>query len=311
MDILNFGAMVMGQTQSVDVVIANAGDGVLQVNDVHSELDGVSISERVFAVALEAEHSVTINFEAQQEGLIHGVLTIVSNDGDTPEVQIPIRAAVRLADPGEAIAGPVAVDLDLADGNQAVSLRSGVTAGDVVTMQVFANGLPSVSGVGFLLMFDPNALAFVVDGFTGGNFIPGATYLATDWGGILDVGGVALSGDRGEGSGLIGHVRFEVKEGFADSTFLAVTQIGFTGSDGSLQEERVRIIARLEAGQVVVGDFDGDGAVGFADFLLFAAAFGGTDPQFDLNDDGVVGFADFLIFGQAYGASKPAILANL
>ena len=157
-----------------------------------------------------------------------------------------------------------------------------------------------MTGVGFLLMFDPNALAFVTDGFTGGEFISGATYLATDWGGILDVGGVALWGDRGDrggGSGLIGHVRFEVKEGFADSTFLAIIQIGFTGSDGSLQEQQVRIVARLEAGQVVVGDFDGDGAVGFSDFLLFATGFGGTDSRFDLNGDGAVGFADFLIFG--------------
>ena len=54
-------------------------------------------------------------------------------------------------------------------------------------------------------------------------------------------------------------------------------------------------------------DFDGDGAVGFADFLLFVAQFGfseddeGYDVWFDLNGDGMIGFGDFLIFANAFG----------
>ena len=54
-------------------------------------------------------------------------------------------------------------------------------------------------------------------------------------------------------------------------------------------------------------DFDGDGAVGFADFLLFVAQFGfseddeGYDVWFDLDGDGTIGFGDFLIFANAFG----------
>ena len=50
-------------------------------------------------------------------------------------------------------------------------------------------------------------------------------------------------------------------------------------------------------------DFDGDGKVGFGDFLRFAAAFGAEDPdlRFDLNDDGVVNFSDFLLFAGVFG----------
>ena len=54
-------------------------------------------------------------------------------------------------------------------------------------------------------------------------------------------------------------------------------------------------------------DFDGDGVVGFADFLLFVAQFGfseddeGYDVWFDLNGDGMIGFGDFLIFANAFG----------
>ena len=54
-------------------------------------------------------------------------------------------------------------------------------------------------------------------------------------------------------------------------------------------------------------DFDGDGIVGFSDFLQFAAAFGqsqgdaGYDARYDLDEDGTVGFGDFLIFAGAFG----------
>ena len=54
-------------------------------------------------------------------------------------------------------------------------------------------------------------------------------------------------------------------------------------------------------------DFDGDGAVGFSDFLLFVAQFGfsqddeGYEARFDLDGDGVIGFGDFLIFANAFG----------
>ena len=54
-------------------------------------------------------------------------------------------------------------------------------------------------------------------------------------------------------------------------------------------------------------DFDGDGIVGFPDFLQFAARFGlsqdmeGYDSRYDLDRDGSIAFGDFLIFAAAFG----------
>ena len=54
-------------------------------------------------------------------------------------------------------------------------------------------------------------------------------------------------------------------------------------------------------------DFNGDGTVGFADFIAFAEAFGTTsadadfNPRFDLDGDGTVGFGDFVVFARAFG----------
>jgi hypothetical protein len=57
----------------------------------------------------------------------------------------------------------------------------------------------------------------------------------------------------------------------------------------------------------LTADFDGDGSVGFSDFLAFAGQFGsqlqdvGFDARFDLNSDGSVGFTDFLVFVSQFG----------
>lgn len=56
-------------------------------------------------------------------------------------------------------------------------------------------------------------------------------------------------------------------------------------------------------------DFDGDGTVGFPDFLQFAAQFGlsqgneAYDARFDLDGNGAIGFSDFLILAGAFGTS--------
>ena len=56
-------------------------------------------------------------------------------------------------------------------------------------------------------------------------------------------------------------------------------------------------------------DFDGDGTVGFSDFLAFAGRYGTRQGdgryqvKYDLNRDGAVDFADFLRFAGSYGTS--------
>ena len=58
---------------------------------------------------------------------------------------------------------------------------------------------------------------------------------------------------------------------------------------------------------VSIADFDKDGTIGFADFLLFVAQFGlsegdeGYEAKYDLDGDGTIGFGDFLIFANAFG----------
>ena len=52
-------------------------------------------------------------------------------------------------------------------------------------------------------------------------------------------------------------------------------------------------------------DFDGDGEIGFRDFIGFARAFNTDDATYDLNGNGLVDFPDFLEFAKNFGKRLP------
>ena len=61
-----------------------------------------------------------------------------------------------------------------------------------------------------------------------------------------------------------------------------------------------------------IPDFDGDGTIGFGDFVIFAGVFGARqgdekyEATHDLNGDGEIGFSDFVIFAQNFGKEAPS-----
>ena len=58
---------------------------------------------------------------------------------------------------------------------------------------------------------------------------------------------------------------------------------------------------------IEAADIDGDGVVGFSDFITFASSFGKSkddadfNARIDLDGDGSIGFSDFLSFAQNFG----------
>lgn len=63
-------------------------------------------------------------------------------------------------------------------------------------------------------------------------------------------------------------------------------------------------------GNACDADFNGDGAVNFADLATFRTRFGTTDAQADLTGDGVVNFADLARFRELFG-QRPGPSARL
>jgi hypothetical protein len=82
----------------------------------------------------------------------------------------------------------------------------------------------------------------------------------------------------------------------------AVVVLRVSDLSGGAAWHSVRVI-RTQTLNDLPGDFDGDGEVGFPDFLSFVQAFGQTNPSLeaDLNGDGKVDFGDFLVLVQNFG----------
>ena len=72
----------------------------------------------------------------------------------------------------------------------------------------------------------------------------------------------------------------------------------------------ILLVSSLHA-QPLEADFDGNGAVNFADFILFAQAFGGTDTRFDLGGNGKVDCEDFVVFAAEYGSNATFVWTQL
>ena len=99
---------------------------------------------------------------------------------------------------------------------------------------------------------------------------------------------------------LQGHTRFVTSVEFSPDGMTLATG----ASDGTIL--LWDIASHLEP-RTPDPDFDGNGTVGFTDFVQFAAQFGlsqgdeGYDARYDLDGNGAIGFSDFLIFAQSFG----------
>ena len=107
-------------------------------------------------------------------------------------------------------------------------------------------------------------------------------------------------------SGFLARAQFET---VADATGQAFS-IGIetvTLAETTTSREVLTTRNVIEFNATLSPDFDGDGTVGFSDFLQFAARFGkqrgdaGFDARFDLDANGEIGFSDFLIFARNFG----------
>lgn len=97
--------------------------------------------------------------------------------------------------------------------------------------------------------------------------------------------------------------------------FVCHAAIAAASGDGSSTASTVSVDARSDD-TASIPDFDGDGTIGFGDFVKFAAKFGlgqgddGYDAQYDLNDDGEIGFTDLVLFAENFGKDAPASLGD-
>jgi len=92
---------------------------------------------------------------------------------------------------------------------------------------------------------------------------------------------------------------------FCDSTYYyAVTAYDTANNESEFSDE---VIVNFTCQETLIGDFDGDGEVGFFDIVEFAPFFAMTtnnpkyNSKYDLDNDGEIWFFDLLILARNFG----------
>ena len=105
-------------------------------------------------------------------------------------------------------------------------------------------------------------------------------------------------------AGYVGEIAFKTLDDFSGETEVILTKadIGDATTFANVESEPNNSVV-IRSGDAAAGpnpDFDGDGEVGFRDFIMFAQKYGSSegddtfDAKFDLDSSGDVGFRDFI-----------------
>ena len=211
-------------------------------------------------------------------------------------------------------AGPNAnarLSLDLIPNGGAGNQRNDrVTSGTVsgrgttIAIEVFATGVTtSLTGMQLRFDFDASLLTFVKAENRAFAFnLPQPT--GTDF--------AATSPVRLASSGFLTRAEFTTATDVAGREFsiglgLVTLSESLSSSDTLTTTSRISFNVPTTS----TPDFDGDGMVGFSDFLAFAGRYGARrgdsryQAKYDLNSDGAIDFQDFLSFAGSYGSPVP------
>ena len=172
--------------------------------------------------------------------------------------------------------------------------------GTTIAIEVFATGVTtSLAGIQLRFDFDATLLTFVRAENSAFAFNRPQT-TGTDF--------AAGSPVPLPSSGFLARAEFTTATDVTGREF-SIGLASVTLSENLLVDDTLTTTNRIafNAMTAPTPDFDGDGTVGFSDFLAFAGRYGTRQGdgryqvKYDLNRDGAVDFADFLSFAGSYG----------
>ena len=295
----DFGGVEVGSTKSLTVTVTNSGEASLTITDITASNEQVSVSPRQLTIPAKQNGYITLRYEPNRAEDLSGRVTIYSNDSKTPVVGFPI---VGKGLRSQTTSFKLSLVVDAPKDQDVYSTPSdGVIAIEIHGRQV-------KDAIGFRALFDSDAQSFVFTGFDIGDGIPNGhspgPYYPPDPSSI-EVMAASFGGRIAEPSAKLGTVRFSVSDTF--QTGQVRLRYARIRRSGKFEVFADPVVLKFSKQGALTADFDGDGTVGFSDFLQFAGAFGLSrgdaryDARYDLDGNGMIGFGDLLIFAGAFG----------
>ena len=200
----------------------------------------------------------------------------------------------------------LSLDANGAAGDQATTSVN-VSPDQLVAIQIFGRDIQNANGISVRFEYDAGQVGY--DSFDAGDVLPNAVVLPAESGTnptFVQISLGALGGQATSNTGLIGTIRFRTTAAFSGTSIRLVR--GELGRGGQFERVTLNVSVELQSGPASpTPDFDGDGMVGFADFVQFAGVFGASrgdgtyQAKYDLDSDGTIGFPDFVIFVNDFG----------
>ncbi len=196
----------------------------------------------------------------------------------------------------------LSLDMNEAAGDQSVSSLD-LLPDHPFSIQIFGAEIQDATGISARLRFDASQVTY--EGFDPGDVLPGGQVVVQQDTTSVQVGVSTLSGSASVNTGYVGTLRFRTTAAFSDTEIWLVDAALTRG--GQTETISPAIGVTLQIAAAPSPDFDGNGLVGFSDFVAFAGSFGSQrgdskfDARYDLNGDGGIGFDDYLVFASRFG----------
>ena len=302
----DFGSVEIGSSKSVTVTVTNFGDASLTITDIIASDEQVSVVPKQFVIPAKQNGFFTLRFEPNRARDLSARVTIYSNDSKTPAVSIPVAGKGRQS---QTTSFALSLVVDASENQGVYSTPSD----SVIAIEI--HGQQVKDAIGFRALFDFDAPSLAYEGFDIGNGIPnghspGPYYPPTPENSSVEVMAASFGGKIAQQPVRLGTIRFRISDTFETGQIrLRYARIRRSGQFEVFADP---VVLKFSHQAGLRADFDGDGAVGFADFLQFAGVFGLSqgdaryDARYDLDGDGAIGFGDFLIFANAFGKSGSA-----
>jgi subtilisin family serine protease len=112
--LLDFGTVFLGYTKQVQFVVSNLGSETLAVSGISVNVPSFIVTPPTFNVSPLGAQTVSVDFSPTVAGPVTGILTVSSNDPDTPTFPIHLEAAA-LSPPVMAVS-PASIDVTVVQG---------------------------------------------------------------------------------------------------------------------------------------------------------------------------------------------------
>lgn len=318
---VDFGTVIPDSTYQQLLLIDNRGRSELRFTVETSDSQLIVNQAAQAGIVLQPGRNflLPVQFRPADVGVFEGRVLVSSND---LKGEVGIDVFARVASPGV-----LSLDFDLESGNQHVVL---LEAGrdEMVGLELFVEDLPALQALSVDIEYNAQLLKYVPESWRMGGYFVGGGALSEETAidsGIVRVSGGSIGNQGVDASKSFGFLQFETPSVLpTDETILEggieVVKIRFLREDGIRDSLLVQTRARvLFKNQAIWPDLDGNGVVGFSDFLVFMTAFkeDETSPgwhqeisekpfpltpfrRFDIDGDGKIGFFDFVTFAQDF-----------